>query len=117
MAALTQVLDAAAAGDPAAAADLLSLVYDELRSLAAVRLAEERPWHTLQATALVHEAYLRLLGGGDAARYAGRGHFFAAAAEPMRRILIDSARRRLALERGAGAHPAPTVPVPEDPRP
>jgi RNA polymerase sigma factor (TIGR02999 family) len=96
---VTRLLDAAAAGDPGAAADLLPLVYDELRRLAAARLAAEKPGQTLQATALVHEAYLRLVGGADPG-WNGRGHFFAAAAEAMRRILVDSARRKRADKRG-----------------
>jgi RNA polymerase sigma factor (TIGR02999 family) len=93
MADVTRLLDAAAAGDPSAAAELLPLVYDELRKLAAVRLAEEKPGQTLQATALVHEAYVRLVGGGQPQNWDGRGHFFAAAAEPMRRILIERAAK------------------------
>jgi RNA polymerase sigma factor (TIGR02999 family) len=100
MADVTQLLDAAAAGDPAAAADLLPLVYDELRKLAAARLVEERPGQTLQATALVHEAYVRLVGPADAPKWNGRGHFFAAAAEAMRRILINRARDKGRLKRG-----------------
>jgi RNA polymerase sigma factor (TIGR02999 family) len=96
---VTRLLDAAAAGDPGAAADLLPLVYDELRRLAAARLAAEKPGQTLQATALVHEAYLRLVGAADPG-WNGRGHFFAAAAEAMRRILVDSARRKRADKRG-----------------
>jgi RNA polymerase sigma factor (TIGR02999 family) len=95
----TRVLDAAAAGDPHAAADLLPLVYDELRALAARRLAHEKPGHTLQATALVHEAYLRLVGPGAGHSWNGRGHFFAAAAEAMRRILVEAARRKYSLKR------------------
>jgi RNA polymerase sigma factor (TIGR02999 family) len=91
---VTRLLDAAATGDRQAAADLLPLVYDELRMLAAARLAEETPGNTLNATALVHEAYLRLVGPADAARWDNRGHFFAAAAEAMRRILVDAARRK-----------------------
>lgn len=97
MSAVTEVLAAAARGEPGAAADLLPLVYAELRRLAAARLAEERPGHTLDPTALVHEAYLRLVGGQT---FDGRGHFFAAAAEAMRRILVDAARRRDAAKRG-----------------
>ena len=97
---VTRLLDAAAAGDPAAAADLLPLVYDELRKLAAARLAEEKPGQTLQPTALVHEAYLRLVDVKQAQHWSGRGHFFAAAAEAMRRILIDQARRKLRPKRG-----------------
>ena len=85
------------AGEPAAADELLPLVYDELRRLAAVRIAEESPGHSLSATALVHEAYLRLTGDQQ---FDGRGHFFAAAAEAMRRVLVDSARRRMANKRG-----------------
>ena len=91
---VTRLLDAAAAEDRRAAADLLPLVYDELRKLAAARMAGESPEHTLQPTALVHEAYLRLVGPRDEARWDGRGHFFAAAAEAMRRILVDAARRK-----------------------
>ena len=96
---ITQILDAAAAGDRQAAAQILPLVYDELRKLAAARLAVEAPGHTLNATALVHEAYLRLVGDQ---KFDGRGHFFAAAAESMRRILVDHARSRMAAKRGAG---------------
>src|SRR5829696_1633358 len=99
---VTRLLDAAAAGDPTAAADLLPLVYDELRKLAAARLAEEKAGQTLQPTALVHEAYLRLVGGGPAPDWNGRGHFFAAAAEAMRRILIETARRKKADRHGGG---------------
>lgn len=91
---VTRLLDAAAAGDRKAAADLLPLVYDELRKLAAARMASEPAGHTLDATALVHEAYLRLIGPADADRWDGRGHFFAAAAEAMRRILVEAARRK-----------------------
>ena len=98
---ITQLLDAAAAGDSASAADLLPLVYAELRRLAADLLAREKPGQTLQATALVHEAYLRLVGpdnGGPG--WNGRGHFFAAAAEAMRRILVDAYRRKGRAKRG-----------------
>lgn len=91
---VTLLLDAAAAGDRKAAADLLPLVYDELRKLAAARMADETPNQTLQPTALVHEAYLRLIGAADKERWENRGHFFAAAAEAMRRILVDAARRK-----------------------
>jgi len=103
MADVTRLIDAAAAGDPTAAAELLPLVYDELRKLAAAKLAQEHPGQTLQATALVHEAYLRLVGGttGDPG-WDNRGHFFAAAAEAMRRILVESARRKSADKRGGG---------------
>jgi RNA polymerase sigma factor (TIGR02999 family) len=97
---VTRLLDAAAAGDRRAAADLLPLVYDELRKLAAARMAAESPGHTLQPTALVHEAYLRLVGKCDDNRWDGRGHFFAAAAEAMRRILIEAARRKHGPQRG-----------------
>jgi RNA polymerase sigma factor (TIGR02999 family) len=99
MSAVTRLLDAAAAGDRRAAADLLPLVYDELRKLAAVSMAAEPPGQTLQPTALVHEAYLRLVGDQ---RFDGRGHFFAAAAEAMRRILVNHARDRKRLKRGGG---------------
>jgi RNA polymerase sigma factor (TIGR02999 family) len=98
---VTRLLDAAAAGDPAAANDLLPLVYDELRRLAAARMVGEPAGQTLQPTALVHEAYLRLVASpererGDRAHWNGRGHFFGAAAEAMRRILVDRARRKQA---------------------
>ena len=89
-----------APGDPKPARELLPLVYKELRRLAAQRLAREAPGQTLQATALVHEAYLRLIGGDADRQWAGRGHFFAAAAEAMRRILVENARRRHRLKRG-----------------
>src|SRR5712692_8832490 len=96
---VTRLLEAAAAGDRQAAADLLPLVYDELRKLAAARLAAEAPGHSLDPTALVHEAYLRLVGDQQ---FDGRGHFFAAAAEAMRRILVNHARARKRLKRGGG---------------
>jgi RNA polymerase sigma factor (TIGR02999 family) len=99
---VTHLLDAAAAGDPKAAANLLPLVYAELRHLAATRLAAEPFGQTLQPTALVHEAYLRLVGGGQADDWNGRGHFFAAAAEAMRRILVDQARRKQTEKHGGG---------------
>src|SRR5207344_1887951 len=99
---VTQILNAVEAGDPKAVAELLPLVYDELRKLAAVRLAEEKPGHTLQATALVHEAYVRLVGGEQPQDWNGRGHFFAAAAEAMRRFLVESARRKNRVKRGGG---------------
>ena len=89
-------------GDGQSAEEFLPLVYDELRKLAAARMAREAPGHTLQPTALVHEAWLRLSGDADPAHFDNRGHFFAAAAEAMRRILIDSARRKDAKKRGAG---------------
>jgi RNA polymerase sigma factor (TIGR02999 family) len=94
---IIRLLDAAATGDQRAAAEILPLVYDELRKLAAARIAAEAPGHTLSATALVHEAYLRLVGNQQ---FDGRGHFFAAAAEAMRRILIDHARAKTAEKRG-----------------
>ncbi|HEX5106466.1 MAG TPA: ECF-type sigma factor [Pirellulaceae bacterium] len=99
---VTQLLSAIDAGDPAAAEQLLPLVYDELRKLAAARLAAEKPGQTLQATALVHEAYLRLVGAEQAQQWDSRGHFFAAAAEAMRRLLVESARRKQSLKRGEG---------------
>ena len=98
---VTRLLEAANRGDRQAAADLLPLVYDELRTLAAARMSAEAPGHTLNATALVHEAYLRLVG--DQA-FDGRGHFFAAAAEAMRRVLVDHARNRNRLKRAGGRH-------------
>ena len=100
MSEVTEILSAAGRGDPRTAARLLPLVYDELRRLAAHRLARERPGHTLDATALVHEAYLRLVDVERAQHWNSRGHFFAAAAEAMRRILVDQARQKLSLRRG-----------------
>jgi len=102
MADVTEILSAIEAGDPKAAAELLPLVYDELRKLAAARLSEEKPGQTLQPTALVHEAYLRLVGGEQAQDWDGRGHFFAAAAEAMRRILVDHVRHKKSLKGGGG---------------
>src|SRR5688572_15520718 len=102
MDAITQVLKAIDRGDPQAAEQLLPLVYDELRRLAAQRLAGEKPGQTLQATALVHEAYLRLVGQGAEPHWDSRGHFFAAAAEAMRRILVNHARDKQRLKRGGG---------------
>lgn len=99
---ITRLIAAASAGDPKAAADLLPLIYDELRKLAAARMAGERPGHTLDATALVHEAYLRLVGPADGDRWDGRGHFFTAAAEAMRRVLVDRARGKARDKRGGG---------------
>jgi len=96
---VTQLLERASDGDRKAAADLLPIVYDELRRLAALKMAKERPGQTLQATALVHEAWLRL-GQSDRQQWRGREHFFSAAAEAMRRILVDNARRRLRLRHG-----------------
>jgi RNA polymerase sigma factor (TIGR02999 family) len=97
---VTQLLDAAAAGDAQAADRLLPLVYDELRRLAVQKLAYERPGPSLQATALVHEAYIRLVGADPHQEWNGRGHFFGAAAEAMRRILVENARRKRALKYG-----------------
>ena len=99
---VTQALSAIEQGDPTAAGQLLPLVYDELRKLAAARLAREAPGNTLDATALVHEAYVRLVGPAPAGRWASRGHFFAAAAAAMRRILIDRARHKQRLRHGGG---------------
>ncbi|HZY89959.1 MAG TPA: ECF-type sigma factor [Gemmataceae bacterium] len=103
MSEVTRVLAAAGQGDPQAAEQVLPLVYAELRQLAAQRLAREGPGQTLQPTALVHEAYLRLVDVKDPQRWEGRGHFFAAAAEAMRRILVERARRKGARKRGGGA--------------
>src|SRR5262245_59506978 len=97
---VTRILSDIERGDPHAAEQLLPLVYDELRKLAAQRLAQEKPGQTLQATALVHEAYLRLVDAETIRRWDSRGHFFAAAAEAMRRILVDSARRKRSRKRG-----------------
>ena len=99
---VTRILSAVEHGDRDAAEQLLPLVYDKLRKLAARRLAQERPGHTLQATALVHEAYLRLVGGDPGRPWHGRAHFFAAAAEAMRRILVEDARRKGRRKRGGG---------------
>jgi RNA polymerase sigma factor (TIGR02999 family) len=104
---VTRILTAIDEGDPLAAELLLPLVYDELRRLAAEKLAREAPGQTLDATALVHEAYLRLVGPDDARRWNDRGHFFAAAAQAMRRILVDNARRKRARKRGAGLQRQP----------
>src|SRR4051794_18640447 len=98
---VTRILSAIGHGEPQAAGQLLPLVYDELRRLAAQRLAREKPGQTLQATALVHDAYLRLVGADDPG-WDSRGHFFAAAAEAMRRILVEAARRKAALKAGGG---------------
>jgi RNA polymerase sigma factor (TIGR02999 family) len=98
---VTRILEALAHGDPTAAEELLPLVYQELRKLAAHKMAGQAPGHTLQPTALVHEAWLRL-AGNEPGRFAGRAHFFAAAAEAMRHILIDSARRKHAARHGGG---------------
>jgi RNA polymerase sigma factor (TIGR02999 family) len=104
---VTRVLSAIEGGDPHAAGQLLPLVYEELRKLAAQKLAQEKPGQTLQATALVHEAYLRLVDTEKVQHWNSRGHFFAAAAEAMRRILVDSARGKQSLKRGARCHQHP----------
>jgi RNA polymerase sigma factor (TIGR02999 family) len=101
---VTRILVQIEAGDPQAAEKLLPLVYDELRKLAAAKLTHEKPGQTLQATALVHEAYLRLLGGDVAEKWDGRGHFFAAAAEAMRRILVENSRAKGRQKRGGERH-------------
>jgi RNA polymerase sigma factor (TIGR02999 family) len=100
MSEVTQILGAIANGDPDAASQLLPLVYDELRKLAALKLARETPGQTLEPTALVHEAYLRLVGTDEAQHWNSRGHFFGAAAEAMRRILVEIARQKASLKRG-----------------
>jgi RNA polymerase sigma factor (TIGR02999 family) len=97
---VTRILSAVEQGDPCAAEQLLPLVYDELRKLAASKLAQEKPGQTLQATALVHEAYVKLVGVAQSGHWQSRGHFFAAAAEAMRRILVDNAHRKKTLKRG-----------------
>jgi RNA polymerase sigma factor (TIGR02999 family) len=122
MSAITLILHRAQQGDPRAAAELLPLVYDELRKLAAQKMTREAAGHTLQPTALVHEAWLRLAGDDGQAQYHNRAHFFGAAAEAMRRILIERARRRLAAKRGGGAQLLDTdeieipSPAPDDDR-
>jgi RNA polymerase sigma factor (TIGR02999 family) len=103
---VTHILNSLPANDPNVAAELLPLVYEELRKLARAKMSQELPSHTLQATALVHEAYLRLVGNREQS-WANRAHFFAAAAEAMRRILIDHARRRKALRHGGGKERVP----------
>jgi RNA polymerase sigma factor (TIGR02999 family) len=102
MSEVTRILSALEQGDPHAAEQLLPLVYEELRKLAAQKMAQQAPGQTLQPTALVHEAYLRLLGKGEKRDWDSRGHFFAAAAEAMRRILIENARRKRSHKRGGG---------------
>ena len=102
MSEVTSILSAIQQGDPRAAEQLLPLVYDELRKLAAQKLAQEKPGQTLQATALVHEAYLRLVGNGEEPCWDNRRHFFAAAAEAMRRILVENARRKQTHKHGGG---------------
>jgi RNA polymerase sigma factor (TIGR02999 family) len=113
MADVTQVLSRLETGDTSAAEELLSLVYDELRKLAAQRLSQEKPGQTLQATALVHEAYMRLLGSNEVEpRWVGRAHFFAAAAEAMRRILVENARRKGRIRHGGQFQRVELVDVP-----
>jgi RNA polymerase sigma factor (TIGR02999 family) len=106
---VTRILSAVEAGDPHAADALLPLVYDELRRLAALRLAQEKPGQTLEATALVHEAYVRLLGNRQEQHWDHRGHFFAAAAEAMRRILVDHARRKQTVRHGGRRQRVPLL--------
>jgi len=112
---VTRILSDVAQGDAHAAGQLLPLVYEELRKLAAARLSHEAPGNTLTATALVHEAYLRLVGPADAARWDGRGHFFAAAAEAMRRILVDAARRKRTEKHGGDRRRVELPDVPAEP--
>jgi RNA polymerase sigma factor (TIGR02999 family) len=121
MSEVTQILDAIREGDQSAAAQLLPLVYAELRRLAATQIAREAPGQTLQPTALVHEAYLRLVGTADEPRWNSRGHFFGAAAQAMRRILVESARRKQRVKHGGElkrldveAHDVPVTPPPEE---
>jgi RNA polymerase sigma factor (TIGR02999 family) len=109
---VTRLLEAAAAGNRRASADLLPLVYDELRMLAAARMAAENPGNTLDATALVHEAYVRLVGSTDENRWDGRGHFFSAAAEAMRRVLVDRARGKARSKRGGDRRRIPLADIP-----
>ena len=104
MSAVTQILSAIENGDPLAADQLLPLVYDELRKLAARKMGQERSEHTLEATALVHEAYVKLVAKDQVQQWNSRGHFFAAAAEAMRRILVDQARRKRSDKHGGGQH-------------
>jgi RNA polymerase sigma factor (TIGR02999 family) len=111
MSEVRRILSAIEQGDPKAAAQLLPLVYDELRRLAAQRLAQEKPGQTLQPTALVHEAYLRLVDGTQVQVWNSRGHFFAAAAEAMRRILVDTARRKRRPKHGGGRRRLPLEPL------
>lgn len=115
---VTGILSQIEQGDPSAAQQLLPLVYDELRKLAAAKLAHETPGQTLQATALVHEAYLRLVGAEQSQRWDSRGHFFAAVAEAMRRLLVENARRKQSLKRGEGFVRQPLdeleIAIPED---
>ena len=114
MADVTQILSQIERGDPSASEQLLPLVYDELRKLAAAKMARENPGQTLQATALVHEAYLNLVKGTPSGEWNSRGHFFAAAAEAMRRILVSQARRRAADKRGGGRQRVPLVGIADE---
>src|SRR5881396_696070 len=120
MSEVTRILSQIEQGDPQAADQLLPLVYDELRKLAAAKLAQEKPGQTLQATALVHEAYLRLVDVEKAQHWDGRGHFFAAAAEAMRRILVENVRRKKSKKHGGAAERLPldqielALPAPDD---
>src|SRR5258707_7783490 len=121
MSEVTQILDAITQGDHSAAAELLPLIYAELRRLATAKLAREAPGHTLQPTALVHEAYLRLVGTADQRRWNSRGHFFGAAAVAMRRILVESARRKQRVKHGGALqrldleeHDVPVTSPPEE---
>jgi RNA polymerase sigma factor (TIGR02999 family) len=115
---VTQILSAIQQGDSSAADQLLPLVYDELRKLAAQRMAQEAPGQTLQATALVHEAYMRMVGSETRRTYRDRSHFFASAATAMRRILVDSARAKQSVKRGGGRPKSPledvAAPLPDD---
>ncbi len=115
---VTRILSQIESGDPSAADQLLPLVYDELRKLAVQKMAQEAPGQTLQATALVHEAYLRLVGSETRRTYRDRSHFFASAATAMRRILVDSARAKRSEKRGGGRHKKPledvAAPLPDD---
>jgi RNA polymerase sigma factor (TIGR02999 family) len=121
MSEVSQILDAVAGGDQQASAQLLPLVYAELRRLATTLLSQEAPGHTLQPTALVHEAYLRLVGADDERSWNSRGHFFGAAAEAMRRILVESARRKQRIKHGGELqrqeleeYDVPVTPPPEE---
>lgn len=107
---VTRILSQIEAGDPLAAKQLLPIVYDELRRMAAAKLAQEKPGHSLQATALVHEAYLRLIGKDNLATFENQKHFFGAAAEAMRRILVDQARRRSSVRHGGDRQRIPELP-------
>ena len=111
---VTAILSAINQGDRIAAEKLLPLVYDELRKLAAQRMAQERPGQTLDATALVHEAYVRLVKVPEPGQWEGRGHFFAAAAEAMRRILVENARRKRRLKHGGQLHRVPVADVADE---